>query len=98
MAAGSGRLEHHREVGKKMGIEVIREIAEILENAYTQFLDAYAVLDDAQERSISNPEIDKKFDQVNKRFGELRDCLNEAEHRVPDSGCPLHLSAQWDRS
>jgi hypothetical protein len=66
--------------------KLIREIAAIVENAYDEFLEAYAVLEGEQESGVSTPEFCKKFDQVNKAFGELREHLNEADYRVPDSG------------
>jgi hypothetical protein len=64
--------------------KLIREIAVIVENAYDEFLEAYAVLEGEQESGVSSPEFCKKFDQVNKHFGELREYLND--YRVPDSG------------
>ena len=68
--------------------KLIREIAAIVENAYDEFLEAYAVLEREQESGVSSPELCKKFDQVNKPFGELREYLDKAEYRVPDSGAP----------
>jgi hypothetical protein len=64
--------------------KLIREIAVIVENAYDEFLEAYALLDCEQESGVSSPEFCKKFDQVNRAFGELREHLNETDYRVPD--------------
>jgi hypothetical protein len=74
--------------------KLIREIAVILENAYDEFLEAYALLEGEQGSGVSSPEICKKFDLVNKHLGELREYLNEAEYRVPDSGSPSRATTE----
>jgi hypothetical protein len=71
-----------------MDENLIQEIAVLVENAYDEFLEAYAVLEREEESGVSSPELCKKFDQVNKPFGELREYLDKAEYRVPDSGSP----------
>jgi hypothetical protein len=78
--------------------KLIREIAAIVENAYDEFLEAYAVLEGEQERGVSSPEFCEKFDQVNKHFGELREFLNEAEYREPDSGSPSRATTETPQS
>ena len=74
--------------------KLIREIAVIVENAYDEFLEAYALLEAEQESGVSSPEFCKKFDQVNKAFGELREHLNEADYRAPDSGSPSQATTE----
>ena len=73
---------------------IIREIAAIVERAYDEFLEAYAVLEGEQESGVSSPEICKKFEQVNKPFGELREYLNAAEYRGADPGSPSRTTTE----
>lgn len=69
-----------------MDADAPSEAAEILEEAYARFLDAYRWLED--EGELNNPVMETQFNRVDKCFRELVLYVNEATRGAWYSASP----------
>jgi hypothetical protein len=79
---------------EQMDADAHPEAAEILEEAYERFLDAYRALEDEEQGDLNNPVMEKKFDRVDKYFRELVSYVNGAARRVPFSAGPTRATTK----